>query len=218
MDLAQRNPEYIEELARHHVGGHLKVAPEHTDPGVLALMKKPCGEDYDAFAAKFAAASARAGKRQVLIPYYIASHPGSDLAAMIHLACYLKQTGNRPDQVQDFIPSPFDIAACMYYTGLDPMTGKPVYVARGGRQRRLQRALLQFWKPEHYFDVRQALEEAGRADLIGEEPDSLIPSRPPREALGRRPENRSRGKRQRRSGSTSGYRPHRKTAARRERQ
>ncbi len=217
MDLAQRNPEYIDELARHHVGGHLKVAPEHTEPGVLALMKKPCGEDYDAFAAKFAAASARAGKRQMLIPYYIASHPGSDLAAMIHLACYLKQTGNRPDQVQDFIPSPFDIAACMYYTGLDPMTGKAVYVARGARERRLQRALLQFWKPENYFDVRQALEEAGRADLIGEEPDSLIPSNPPKGARRPRPDGRSPRKRDSRPGSVGGYRPHRKTAARRDR-
>ena len=153
----------------------------------------------------------------MLVPYFIASHPGSDLDAMIDLACYLKQTGYRPDQVQDFIPSPFDIAACMYYTGLDPMTGKPVYVARGARERRLQRALLQFFKPENYFDVRQALEEAGRADLIGEESDSLIPSSPPKEARPRRPAGRSREHRDARPGSVSGYRPHRKTAARRDR-
>ena len=123
MDLAQRSPEYVRELAAHHVGGRLKVAPEHTDPTVLALMKKPDIDDFGQFADQFTKASRQAGKpKQFLVPYFIASHPGSDLAAMIDLALYLKRNGYRPDQVQDFIPAPFDIATCMYYTGIDPFT------------------------------------------------------------------------------------------------
>ena len=111
MDLAQRSPEYMRELAEHHVGGHLKVAPEHTDSTVLGLMKKPDNADFQGFARDFAEASRSGGKpKQFLVPYYIASHPGSDLHAMIGLALFLKRNGYRPDQVQDFIPAPFDIA------------------------------------------------------------------------------------------------------------
>jgi hypothetical protein len=105
---------------------------------------------------------------------------------MIELAVFLKQNSYKPDQVQDFIPSPFDIAACMYYTGLDPMTREPVKVTKGLKDRRMQRALLQFFKPENWFEVRRALLEAGRADLIGSGCDCLIPERPPKEALDRR--------------------------------
>jgi uncharacterized radical SAM protein YgiQ len=183
MDLAQKSPEYMTELVKHHVGGHLKVAPEHTDAGVLRLMKKPDEADFLGFAQAFKAASARAGKKQYLIPYFISAHPGSDLNAMIELALFLKRNGYRPDQVQDFIPAPFDIAACMYHTGLDPFTGKEVYVAKQLRDRKLQRALLQFFKPENYFEVRQALLAAGRSDLIGSGCDCLIPARPPRAAI-----------------------------------
>ncbi len=168
MDLAQLSPEYLRELAAHHVGGHLKVAPEHTDPHVLGLMKKPENTNFEGFADAFKQASREAGKpKQFLVPYYIASHPGSDLHAMIDLALFLKRNGYRPDQVQDFIPAPFDIATCMYYTGIDPFTKQEVFVARQLRDRKLQRALLQFFKPENYFEVRKALEEAGRTDLIG---------------------------------------------------
>ena len=183
MDLARRDPEYLQELAEHHVGGHLKVAPEHTDPEVLALMKKPAADDFLEFDKAFRAASNRVGKKQYTVPYFIASHPGSDIDEMIDLALFLKRNGYKPDQVQDFIPSPFDIAACMYHTGLDPMTKQPVKVAKGKRNRRTQRALLQFFKPENYFEVRQALEHAGRQELIGSGCDCLIPDRPPREAL-----------------------------------
>jgi len=105
---------------------------------------------------------------------------------MIELAVFLKRNGYRPDQVQDFIPSPFDIAACMYHTGLDPMTGKAVTITKGLKDRRMQRALLQFFKPENYFEVRRSLEQAGRQDLIGSGCDCLIPERPPREALNRK--------------------------------
>lgn len=186
MDLARRSPEYMRELVRHHVGGHLKVAPEHTDPHTLDLMRKPANDDFEQFAEQFERQSAKANKKQYIVPYYIASHPGSDLDAMIHLAVFLKQQGYRPDQVQDFIPAPFDVATAMYYTGIDPFTKKKVYVARQLRDRKLQRALMQFFKPENYFEVREALIKAGRKDLIGEGCDCLIPAEPPREALQRR--------------------------------
>jgi uncharacterized radical SAM protein YgiQ len=186
MDLARRDPVYMRELVEHHVGGYLKVAPEHTDPTVLGLMKKPDNEDFVEFDREFKQASKRAGKKQYLIPYYIASHPGSDLNAMIDLALFLKRNGYKPDQVQDFIPSPFDIAACMYHTGLDPFTKKPVHIAKHLRDRRLQRALLQFFMPENYFEVRRALEQAGRQDLIGNGCDCLIPAHPPKAALDQR--------------------------------
>jgi uncharacterized radical SAM protein YgiQ len=184
MDLAQRSPEYLRDLAAHHVGGHLKVAPEHTDPHVLAIMKKPTIDDFAAFADKFKKASQQTGKpKQYLVPYFISSHPGSDLAAMIDLAVFLKRNGYRPDQVQDFIPAPFDIATCMYYTGIDPFTKKNVYIARNLHDRKLQRALLQFFKAENYFMVREALIQAGRQDLIGGGCDCLIPAQPPKEAI-----------------------------------
>jgi uncharacterized radical SAM protein YgiQ len=187
MDLAQLSPEYVRELAEHHVGGRLKVAPEHTDPGVLERMKKPSIDNFGDFARMFKLASAKAGKpKQFLVPYFIASHPGSDLDAMIDLAVYLKRNGYRPDQVQDFIPAPFDVATCMYYTGLDPITKKPVGVARAMHDRKLQRSLMQFFKPENYFAVREALTKAGRSDLIGDGCDALIPATPPKEALAAR--------------------------------
>ncbi len=228
MDLARRDLRYMKELVTHHVGGYLKVAPEHTDPGVLALMKKPGASDFVSFDHEFKEASRAAGKAQYLIPYYIASHPGSGLDAMIDLALFLKRNNYRPDQVQDFIPSPFDIAACMYHTGLDPFTQKPVEVAKHLRDRKLQRALLQFFKPENYFEVRKALLQANRADLIGDGCDCLIPAHPPRVAMDerrRRANNdladqtegdhiRSRPERRAPEG-TAGYRPHRKTAQRR---
>ena len=184
MDLAQRSPEYMRDLAEHHVGGHLKVAPEHTDLHVLGLMKKPDSNDFQGFAEEFNKASREGGKpKQYLVPYYISSHPGSDLHAMIGLALFLKRNGYRPDQVQDFIPAPFDIATCMYYTGIDPFTKEEVYVARGLRDRKMQRALMQFFKPENYFMVREALLQAGRSDLIGSGCDCLIPAHPPKEAI-----------------------------------
>ncbi len=231
MDLARRSPEYMDDLAAHHVGGHLKVAPEHVNARVLEKMKKPANIDFEGFTEEFHRASRQAGKpKQAVVPYFIASHPGSDLAAMIELALFLKQHGYRPDQVQDFIPAPMDIATSMYYTGLDPRTLEPVSVATKMRERRFQRALLQFFKPENYFEVRQALMAAGRADLIGDGCEALIPSHPPRQALEAR---RQRANQEVRAGAYvhqisaepqvaprspgSGYRPHRKGSGRRER-
>ena len=183
MDLARESPEYLEELARHHVGGHLKVAPEHVSDRVLALMKKPAQHTFEEFAERFEAASKRAGKEQYLVPYFIASHPGSTVEDMIELAVFLKQRGYRPRQVQDFIPAPMDVATCMYWTGLNPHSMKPVETAKKLRDRKVQRALLQFFAPENYFTVREALVQAGREDLVGDGPECLVPSRAPREAL-----------------------------------
>jgi len=221
MDLARRDATYLDELARHHVGGLLKVAPEHTDPAVLELMKKPGPDDFLAFDREFGKASERAGKKQHLVPYFIASHPGSDTASMIDLALFLKRNGYRPDQVQDFIPSPFDLATCMYHTGYDPMTMKPVKTARALRDRKTQRALLQFWKTENWFSVRDALVKARRTDLIGDGCDALIPARPPREAITARRERAEgdlkRETRPERGAPSTGYRPARSTARRRSR-
>jgi len=153
------------------------------DPTVLERMKKPRHHTFEDFAERFEEGSRKAGKRQHLVPYFISSHPGSDLNAMIDLAVFLKRNGYKPDQVQDFIPAPHDLATAMYWTGRDPETGRPMPVAKGMRDRRLQRALLQFFKPENYFEVREALLKAGRRDLIGGGCDALIPDRPPREAL-----------------------------------
>ena len=183
MDLARLSPEYMRDLVQHHVGGLLKVAPEHTDPDVLNKMRKPSNDDFEKFTEVFNDESKKAGKKQHIVPYFIASHPGSDLDAMIDLAVFLKRSGYRPDQVQDFIPAPFDVATAMYYTGIDPFTKKPVHVARNLNDRKLQRALMQFFKPANYFEVRKALLKAGREDLIGSGCDALIPANPPAEAF-----------------------------------
>jgi len=200
MDLAANEPEYLEELAAHHVGGHLKVAPEHVSDRVLQLMKKPGRKGFEIFAERFEKASKRAGKEQYLVPYFISSHPGSDVEDMIELAIFLKQRGYRPRQVQDFIPAPMDVATCMYWTGLDPMTMKPVHTAKRLKDRNVQRALLQFFAPENWATVRDALRGAGREDLIGDGPDCLISARPPRRGAGegsrdrRRPRDRRDGR------------------------
>src|SRR5690606_23873819 len=137
-DLAERSPEFVDELAAHHVGGQLSVAPEHVDDDVLDKMKKPGAESYERFASMFACASEEAGKDQHLVPYYISGHPGSTLESMIELALYLKKKGIRPRQVQDFIPPPMSMATSMYYPGLDPFRGEPVYTARTLREKRRQ--------------------------------------------------------------------------------
>jgi uncharacterized radical SAM protein YgiQ len=186
MDLARTSPEYLKELTAHHVGGKLKVAPEHVDAGVLNNMRKPKNNDFEHFTDVFQKESKRVGKKQFIVPYFIASHPGSDINAMIELALFLKRNGYKPDAVQDFIPAPLDVATTMYYTGLDPFTKKPVYIAKTMKERKAQRALMQFFKPENYFEVREALREVGRMDLIGDGCDSLIPSRPPKEAIAQR--------------------------------
>ena len=177
-DLAQLDPSYIEELVKYHVGGHLKTAPEHTNSNTLDLMNKPHIENYTNFCEIFSRYSLENGKEQYLVPYFIAGFPGSTLAGMIDAAVFLHKNGIRPQQVQEFIPGPFELATCMYYTGIDPLTENSVYVARGLRERRLQKSLLLYHDPEYYHDVKTALLEAGRNDLIGNTPECLIPPYP----------------------------------------
>jgi uncharacterized radical SAM protein YgiQ len=174
-DLAERSPEYVAELAAHHVGGQLSVAPEHVSPRVLEKMKKPGVEAYERFQHMFACASADAGKEQYDIPYFISGHPGSTLGDMVELALWLKEHNRRPRQVQDFIPTPMSLAATMYYTGIDPLAMEPVYTATGLREKRLQKALILYWNREEWPLTREALREAGRADLIGYGEGCLVP-------------------------------------------
>ncbi len=174
-DLAELSPEYVTELAAHHTGGQLSVAPEHVSPRVLEKMKKPGIESYERFQTMFACASKDAGKEQYDIPYFISGHPGSTLEDMIELALWLKKSGRRPRQVQDFIPTPMSMATSMYVTGIDPLTFEPVFTARGLKEKRLQKSLLLYWNPDQWPDAREALQQAGRADLIGRGPDCLVP-------------------------------------------
>jgi uncharacterized radical SAM protein YgiQ len=182
-DLAERSPEFVKELARHHTGGQLSVAPEHSSAEVLDKMKKPAIASYERFAETFACASRDAGKEQYLVPYFISGHPGSTLADMVDLALYLKRNGMRPRQVQDFIPTPMSMATCMYYTGIDPLSREPVYTAKEMHDKRLQKALLLYWDPAHHDEAREALVAAGRRDLIGTRPGCLVPPAEGRGAL-----------------------------------
>jgi uncharacterized radical SAM protein YgiQ len=174
-DLALGSPEYIRELTAHHVGGHLKVAPEHTSKRVLELMKKPEIEAFNKFKNNFDRFNRDCGKEQYIVPYFISSHPGSDLKDMIDLALYLKKNRFRLQQVQDFIPTPMTLATAMYYTGYDPITFNKVYCARTVKEKRLQKALMRFHDPANYYLVKEALIQAGRKDLIGYGKDKLIP-------------------------------------------
>ncbi|HEY3594287.1 MAG TPA: DUF3362 domain-containing protein, partial [Polyangiaceae bacterium] len=174
-DLAERSPTFIAELARHHTGGQLSVAPEHIDPEVLARMKKPPIESYERFASAFCRASEAAGKEQYLIPYLITGHPGSTLKDTVELALYLKAHGMRPRQVQDFIPTPMAIATAMHYTGIDPLTMLPVATTTDLRTKKMMKALLFYWDSAQWPLAREALARAGRRDLIGRSPHCLIP-------------------------------------------
>ncbi len=185
-DLAKLDQAYLDDIAAHHTGGHLKVAPEHASDRVLALMKKPGIGDFEIFKRRFEDASHRAGREQYLVPYFIGSHPGSSLEDMVELALFLKRQGLKPKQVQDFIPAPMDLATCMYYTGIDPISGQEVPVAKKARDRKHQRALMQFFKPENWFEVHEALTLLGRTDLIGKGKDCLIPEKPPKAAREKR--------------------------------
>ncbi len=174
-DLAERSQEFIDELAAHHTGGQLSVAPEHVDEKVLDKMKKPGAESYERFAEMFDCASEKSGKNQFLVPYYISGHPGSTLNSMIELALYLKKRGLRPRQVQDFIPTPMSMATSMYLTGRDPFSQEDVYTAKDLREKRMQKALLQYWDVKQHDLAREALIKAGRRDLIGSSEKCLVP-------------------------------------------
>jgi uncharacterized radical SAM protein YgiQ len=180
-DLAVRSPEYVKELVTHHVGGYLKIAPEHTEEGPLAHMMKPGMGSYDKFKAMFEKFSKEAGKEQYLIPYFIAAHPGTRDVDMLNLALWLKHNNFRLDQVQTFLPTPMAIASAMYHTQRNPLRkvtrdSAPVETVRGGRQRRLHKAFLRYHDAENWPLLREALKEMGRTDLIGNGKKHLIPS------------------------------------------
>jgi uncharacterized radical SAM protein YgiQ len=183
-DLAVEDPEYVEELVTHHVGGYLKIAPEHTEDGPLAKMMKPGIGSYERFRKMFEKYSKAAGKEQYLIPYFIAAHPGTTDQDMLNLALWLKHNDFRADQVQAFYPSPMASATAMYYSGKDPLqkvTYKSAAVAnvKDPEQRRLHKAFLRYHDPHNWPLLRAALERMGRADLIGDGPRQLIPKHQP---------------------------------------
>jgi uncharacterized radical SAM protein YgiQ len=183
-DLAVKSPEYIKELVTHHVGGYLKIAPEHTEDGPLTKMMKPGIGSYERFKQLFDKFSAEAGKKQFLIPYFIAAHPGTSDADMMNLAVWLKRNGFRADQVQTFYPSPMATATAMYHTGRNPLKGitrdatrsETVDIVRGERRRRLHKAFLRYHDPNNWPLLRDALKAMGRADLIGNGKHHLIPT------------------------------------------
>jgi radical SAM superfamily enzyme YgiQ (UPF0313 family) len=193
----------VKELATHHVGGYLKIAPEHTGEGPLSKMMKPGLGSYDKFKALFDKFSREAGKEQYLIPYFIAAHPGTSDQDMLALALWLKRNGFRLDQVQTFLPTPLALATTMYHTGKNPLhkvsaTSEEVSVVRGGRQRRLHKAFLRYHDAENWPLLREALHRMGRADLIGNGKKHLIPSFQPagtgrgrQRSDGRQPKNRA---------------------------
>jgi uncharacterized radical SAM protein YgiQ len=182
-DLAIKSPEYVKELVQHHVGGYLKIAPEHTESGPLSKMMKPGIGSYDRFKQMFEQYSEEAGKKQFLIPYFIAAHPGTSDEDMMNLALWLKKNGFRADQVQTFYPSPMATATAMYHSGLNPLKGihrdergERVDIVRGERRRRLHKAFLRYHDPNNWPLLREALKALGRADLIGNGKHHLIPS------------------------------------------
>ena len=184
-DLAVKSPEYIRELVTHHVGGYLKIAPEHTEMGPLSKMMKPGIGSYDKFKQMFDRFSAEAGKKQFLVPYFIAAHPGTSDQDMMHLAMWLKSHGFRADQVQTFYPSPMATATAMYHSGRNPLgritrTSETVDIVRGDRRRRLHKAFLRYHDPNNWPLLREALMAMGRADLIGNGKKHLIPFHQPR--------------------------------------
>ena len=179
-DLAVKTPEYVKELVTEHVGGYLKIAPEHTETGPLSKMMKPGMGTYDEFKEMFERFSKEAGKKQYLIPYFIAGHPGTSLEDMLNLALWLKRNGFKADQVQNFYPSPMATATAMYHSGKNPLRrvrsdSEDVTTAMGGRQRRLYKAFLRYHDPDNWPMLREALKKMGRKDLIGNGKMHLIP-------------------------------------------
>lgn len=183
-DLAVETPEYVEELVKHHVGGYLKIAPEHTEDGPLSKMMKPGMGTYDRFKAMFEQYSREAGKQQYLIPYFIAAHPGTRDEDMMNLALWLKRNKFRADQVQTFYPSPMATATAMYHSGKNPLKrvsrqSDSMPTVRKLSQRRLHKAFLRYHDPENWPELRTALKKMGRADLIGNGKLHLVPPRQP---------------------------------------
>ncbi|NLN44754.1 MAG: YgiQ family radical SAM protein [Methanosarcina sp.] len=173
-DLALKDEEYLGELCAYHISGQLRIAPEHFSRQVTNAMCKPGREVYEKFAQKFTALNRKCGKEQYIVNYLMSGHPGCTLEDMIEMAEYVRDHGGYTEQVQDFTPTPMTVSTCMYYTGLDPFTGKKIYVARNKKEKAMQRALMHYKSPANYELVYEALEKAGRLDLVGNAQKCLI--------------------------------------------
>ena len=179
--LADPSDTFFKELVRYHISGQLKVAPEHVSDQVLRVMGKPPHAVYQQFVEKYKKINEQEGMKQYVVPYLMSSHPGCTMQEAVRLAEYLRDTNHEPEQVQDFYPTPSTLSTVMYYTGLDPRTMEPVYVPKNPHEKAMQRALMQYRRPQNYFLVREALQKAGRTDLIGFTPKCLIRPYPPKE-------------------------------------
>lgn len=175
--MADSNDEFLKELCEKHISGQLRVAPEHVSDNVLRMMGKPRNSVYEKFIDRYKRVNAKTGKQQYVVPYLMSSHPGSTLKEAVELAEYVRDIGYMPEQVQDFYPTPSTISTCMYYTGVDPRTMKPVYVPHNPHEKAMQKALMMYRKPENYDLVKEALIKAGRQDLIGFDKKCLIAPR-----------------------------------------
>ena len=203
-----KRDEFLRELCRYHVSGQLKVAPEHVADPVLMRMGKPKHAVYQSFTEQYRKVNQKEGMDQYTVPYFMSSHPGCTLKDAVCLAEYVRDLHYMPEQVQDFYPTPSTVSTCMYYTGLDPRTMEPVYVPKNPHEKAMQRALIQYRRPENYELVKEALLKAGRQDLIGFGPKCLIPPRPIKKAApagarngrpgaGKPSENRGKGRQKR---------------------
>lgn len=175
--MADSSDEFLKELCEKHISGQLRVAPEHVSDNVLRMMGKPQNSVYEKFIDRYKRVNAKTGKQQYVVPYLMSSHPGSTLKEAVELAEYVRDIGYMPEQVQDFYPTPSTISTCMYYTGVDPRTMKPVYVPHNPHEKAMQKALMMYRKPENYDLVKEALIKAGRQDLIGFDKKCLIAPR-----------------------------------------
>ena len=171
--------DFLEELCRHHISGQLKVAPEHVSEDVTRLMGKTGKNIFLRFAKRFRQINNSLGKKQYLVPYFMSSHPGATLKDAVELAEFIRDMGHRPEQVQDFIPTPGTLSTCMYHTGVNPLTGEHVHVAKSQEEKQMQRSLMQYWMPQNREIVRKALYKAGRQDLIGYGKKCLVPPETP---------------------------------------
>ena len=185
------DPTFFRQLVSHHVSGQLKVAPEHCSLGVLTAMGKPNISVYEEFRRKYFALSEEFGLEQYLVPYLMSSHPGSTMKDAVELALWLKKYGYSPEQVQDFYPTPGTVSTVAYYTGINPLTNEKIHVTRDYKEKQMQRALLQYTRPENAPLVREALRLAHREDLIGSGPECLVSSGSRAESPRPRTEGRS---------------------------
>ncbi|MBQ8558971.1 MAG: YgiQ family radical SAM protein [Tyzzerella sp.] len=202
--IADKDDTFFRELCEHHVSGQLKVAPEHVADPVLQMMGKPDNSVYQAFTKKYKQINEKLGKKQFLVPYLMSSHPGSTMKEAIALAEYLRDLGYMPEQVQDFYPTPSTISTCMYYTGVDPRTMKPVYVPKNPHEKAMQRALIQYRNPKNYDLVMEALKSADRMDLVGFDKHCLIRPRPDKNAVYGKGAGKSTGESKRTQKNTTG--------------